>query len=171
MGRSRLWALTSCTLSTKQGSSPTFRASTDPHDLQHRHLPELFTADQLAYRERWYGVLCAQATVVAVASSWTRDDVIHQFGLTPEKVHVVPWAPSFDVVARPGDAETSIAKLRFGLPEHFVLYPAQTWPHKNHLNLVRALAMLRSRDGLLVPLVFTGLRNDGAKQVDAEGSG
>ena len=39
----------------------------------------------------------------------------------------------------------------------FAFYPAVTWPHKNHLRLLEALAALRDR-GVLVPLVCTGYR-------------
>ena len=39
------------------------------------------------------------------------------------------------------------------LPERFVVYPANLWPHKNHERLVDALAVQRERD---VDLVLTG---------------
>jgi glycosyltransferase involved in cell wall biosynthesis len=35
-------------------------------------------------------------------------------------------------------------------------YPAMTFPHKNHLRLLEAMARLRDRDGLEVSLVCTG---------------
>jgi glycosyltransferase involved in cell wall biosynthesis len=37
-----------------------------------------------------------------------------------------------------------------------MLYPAKTWPHKNHIRLFQALARLRDRHDLIVPLVCTG---------------
>lgn len=43
-----------------------------------------------------------------------------------------------------------------GLPDRFILYPAKTWPHKNHIRLFQALAQLRDRHGLSIPLVCTG---------------
>jgi glycosyltransferase involved in cell wall biosynthesis len=46
------------------------------------------------------------------------------------------------------------------------VFPAQTWPHKNHVNLLRALAHLRD-EGLEVPVVFTGRRNEAAHQIDS----
>src|SRR5262249_55724792 len=38
----------------------------------------------------------------------------------------------------------------------FLLYPAQFWPHKNHVNLLKALDFLRKRNGLRLNLVLTG---------------
>jgi glycosyltransferase involved in cell wall biosynthesis len=134
-----------------------------PHDLQHRHLPELFDSVQIAARDRWYTTLARQAAMVAVASSWTRDDVIAQFAIPAAKVHVVPWAPPLEVST--AGQRQSISMAHLNLPDRFILYPAQTWPHKNHAALLHALAILRE-DGLRVPLVLTGARNIGARAVD-----
>lgn len=136
-----------------------------PHDLQHRHFPEFFDPWELQFRERWYAAMCAQASIVAVASSWTRLDVIQEMGLPADKVCVVPWAPPIDVIPEPLPAETAEVKAALKLPDRFVFYPAQTWPHKNHIGLIRALHTLRSR-GVTVPLVLSGRRNQAASLVD-----
>jgi glycosyltransferase involved in cell wall biosynthesis len=99
--------------------------------------------------------MCEQSAMVAVASRWTKRDVEQHFGLPPEKVVVVPLAPPTGAYDRVGPDEAEAAATRLGLPPMFVLYPAQTWPHKNHLALLEALATLR-RGGLVVPFVSTG---------------
>jgi glycosyltransferase involved in cell wall biosynthesis len=38
----------------------------------------------------------------------------------------------------------------------YLFYPAQMWPHKNHVNLLEALALLRKRDGLQLSLALSG---------------
>lgn len=130
-----------------------------PHDLQHVHLPEFFTPGQIAWRERWYGELCRRAAMVAVVSEWTRRDVLEHFGLAPDRVRVVPLAPPLAASA-PTDAERREIRARLRLPERYVLYPAQTWPHKNHLRLLEALASLRRERGIDVPLVATGRQTE-----------
>jgi hypothetical protein len=47
------------------------------------------------------------------------------------------------------------------LPDRFLYYPAQLWPHKNHVGLIRVLAGMRSNDDLDIPLVLTGSRKTG----------
>jgi len=126
-----------------------------PHDLQHRHLPEFFDARTITERDEQYLAYARQAALVVVASSWVRDDVIAQLDLAPEGVRVVPWAAILPAYPPSTAAELEVLRSRFGLPEEFVLYPAQTWPHKNHAVLVRAVARLRT-DGIDVPLVFPG---------------
>lgn len=139
-----------------------------PHDLQHLHLPQFFSPEQRAARERWYRTLCAQASMVAVASTWTKRDVEAQYRLPADRVVVVPWAPPTSAYRAPDSEAEEAARRRLGVPADYVLYPAQTWPHKNHVNLVRALAALRERDGLRVPLVASGHRNEHFPAIAAE---
>jgi alpha-1,3-rhamnosyl/mannosyltransferase len=48
-----------------------------------------------------------------------------------------------------------VVRARYDLSGPFLLYPAVTWPHKNHVTAVRALAELRTSHPDLV-LVLTG---------------
>lgn len=131
-----------------------------PHDLQHVHMPEYFTLEERERRETWYGMLCRRAAMVAVATEWTRMDVISHFRLDPERVQVVPLAPPIVVARPPTSAQCQEVARRLALPEHYILYPAQTWPHKNHLALMKALALAKRRDGMTIPLVATGFQTD-----------
>ena len=137
-----------------------------PHDLQHRHLPDMFDRMEREARDRWYSTLAHRASAVAVASSWTRDDVVRQLDVPATKVHVVPWAPPLQAVIDGGSNETRQRITTLGLPERYLLYPAQTWPHKNHTALLEALALIRDRDGVAIPLVLTGRRNEQAAAID-----
>ncbi|MBI3745844.1 MAG: glycosyltransferase family 4 protein [Chloroflexi bacterium] len=130
-----------------------------PHDLQHLHLPQFFSARERARREARYRAFCRQATEVVVTSTWIRDDLIDQYKLPPEKVSIVPWAPIVTAYAEPTEDAVAGTRARLALPERFILYPAQTWPHKNHLGLLEALALLRRERGLRVPLVASGFQN------------
>ena len=130
-----------------------------PHDLQHVHLPDFFDRYEIRRRELWYKTLCDQAAMVAVASSAVQKDVMHQYGLTADKVRVVPLAPVVGEYGEPSRADLNRTVTRFGLPPAFILYPAQTWPHKNHISLLEAVAQLRERRGLVVPLICTGTKN------------
>jgi glycosyltransferase involved in cell wall biosynthesis len=131
-----------------------------PHDLQHVHLPQFFSHRQRAIRESRYRVFCRQAAMVAVASSWTRWDLIAHYGLDPEKVRVMPWAPIVTEYPTPTELDLRDASKRLRLPDRFILYPAQTWPHKNHIALLEALALTKAERGMVVPLVACGHQND-----------
>ena len=127
-----------------------------PHDLQHLHLPEFFSRRDILTRERQYRAFCNQAALVAMASTWGRDDILRAYHLPLEKVAVVALAPVVDRYPAPSEAELQKVRADLRLPEQFCFYPAQTWPHKNHEMLLRAVAKLRREDGIVVPLVFSG---------------
>jgi glycosyltransferase involved in cell wall biosynthesis len=137
-----------------------------PHDLQHVHLPELFLPLQVRYRDATYRAFASQAAVVAVMTEWGRDDLARSFGIAHEKIAVIPWAPVAglrsvrDDQLLAGARERRSRDVRRDLPERFVMYPAQTWRHKNHARLLDAIALLRDR-GIRVDLVSTGRLNEG----------
>ncbi len=138
-----------------------------PWDLQHVHLPQFFTKAEIARREAWYAAFCQQASAVVVASSWARQDIARHFGLAADKVFVIPAASVLEAYPTPSDAQLRQARAQHRLPERFIYYPAQTWPHKNHIALLEALALLRDQRGVRVPVVFTGKRTDHAPAIDA----
>jgi glycosyltransferase involved in cell wall biosynthesis len=137
-----------------------------PHDLQHLHYPQFFDARTRMRRELHYRTYCLQAEMVAVSSEWARRDLMAAYQLPPSKVWVVPWAPILTEYEHPSKALMGQLRDRYSLPREFILYPAQTWPHKNHLRLLDALNILRQR-GIRVPLVCTGRQNDFFREISA----
>ncbi len=138
-----------------------------PQDLQHLHLPELFTEGELAWRRGLYGPLCRQAAAVVALARWGKDDLVRSFGLAPEKVFVIGLASILAELPDPSPEELAATRSRLALPAAFALFPAQTFRHKNHLGLLRAAAALRDR-GLPVPLVFSGRQSDFFPEIERE---
>lgn len=130
-----------------------------PHDLQHAHLPQFFSPRERIKRDLMLGSFCRQAQVVCVASQWVKQDVVRHFQLPEEKVEVVPITGALGAYPTPTAEQLATCRRKLDLPEAFALYPAQTWPHKNHLKLLEALQLLKSR-GITVPLVCSGHRNE-----------
>jgi glycosyltransferase involved in cell wall biosynthesis len=130
-----------------------------PHDLQHVHLPEFFTERERERRDREYRAFCAQAALVVAPTNWVRADLIEQYGLDPEKVVVVNQPPVTVAYEPPGVDESAAIAARLALPDRYLLYPAQTWVHKNHERLFEAIAALRAK-GLRVPVVFSGRQTE-----------
>ena len=126
-----------------------------PHDLQHRHHPEFFSARDIDQRERWYSTFCRQAALVTVMTEATRRDVASAYGVNPDKIAIVQWPPAFAATPRLTPEEVNRVRAEMALPPRFAFYPAQTWPHKNHSALFRAIAMLGD-EGIEVPLVLSG---------------
>jgi glycosyltransferase involved in cell wall biosynthesis len=136
-----------------------------PHDLQHLHHPDLFTEAEIESRELRYRTYCEQAELTVMMTSWGRQDLIEHYGLSPDKVAVVNWGSIIDFYPEPSEQDLADVRARLSLPEEFLLYPAQTWPHKNHERLFEALARIRDRDGVTVSLVCSGRQNEAFEAV------
>ena len=142
---------------TKQGAFLTNVSSIyQPHDLQHLHLPQFFTPWHSMDRELKYRAFCQQARMVVAMSSWGKRDLVQHYGLSPEKVCVIPWAPVTAAYPYPSSSDLEAARKKFRLAGEFAYYPAATWQHKNHLSLLSALAVLREKYGLSIPLICSG---------------
>lgn len=131
-----------------------------PWDLQHLHLPQFFSRQTRKNREVAYRAFCEQASLVAVAASWNKQDIIEHYRLSEEKVRVIPVAPVLSAYSIPSNDDLDRVRKRFRLPLEFIYYPAQTWAHKNHINLLEALAILRDKQSLIVNFVSSGRLND-----------
>ena len=127
-----------------------------PHDLQHLHLPHLFSDWERTRRDAIYRTHCDRAALVVAMTSWGRRDFVQSYDLPPEKVSVVPGGSVLREYPAPTDADLDRLRSRLSLPEAFLLYPAQTWPHKNHERLLEAIARLRDESGTAIPLVCPG---------------
>lgn len=135
----------------------------NPHDLQHLHHPEFFTPAQIARRESLYPAACRAAHTVVVASQFVKRDLVERYGIASDKVQVIPWAPPPLPDFAPATSVNNFSTLKgkYGLSDQpFVLYPAMTWEHKNHIRLIEALARLRDREALELRLVCTGYKTD-----------
>jgi glycosyltransferase involved in cell wall biosynthesis len=136
-----------------------------PHDLQHVHFRKFFTPQDYAWRQNTFRTAFQEATVV-VGSSWVKRDILEHFDVSGDRIQVIPWAAPVDD-ATVDEQQVTATVSKHGLPERFCIYPAMTWPHKNHLRLLEALSALRS-EGITVNLVCTGHQNDHWPAIEAK---
>lgn len=136
------------------------RSVYNPIDLQHLHYPEFFDAWVIAWRETVYRAGCHLARSLVVNSEWIKADLIRHYQVDPAKIMVVAEAPPTASLSEPSEETLSGVRAKYQLGGPFVLYPAVTWPHKNHLRLFEAVAYLRNKRGLHLQLVCTGSRFD-----------
>lgn len=103
-------------------------------DLQPLDMPQNFSTVKRTYLRAMLGRSARAAEVVCVPSEFTRSRVVELLHVEPSRVRVVPWAP------RPAPDRALAAEDV--PPGPFLLYPAITYPHKNHLVLLDAFRRL-----------------------------
>lgn len=115
-------------------------------DLQPLDLPQNFTRTKRTYLHTMLGRSARAAELVCVPSEFTRRRVEALLGVGGDRVRVVPWYP------RPVPAQVPAPPAGVVPEGRFLLYPAITYPHKNHLVLLEAFAHVDDD----VTLVLTG---------------
>ncbi|MCG3129723.1 MAG: D-inositol-3-phosphate glycosyltransferase [Phycisphaerae bacterium] len=132
------------------------------HDLQHRLLPqfpEVRIDGEWERREYLFRNGVRHAEILLADSETGREDILRcygRYGATKERIHVASYSPV--CTEPPVEARLRCGEVlqRLNLPPRYFFYPAQFWPHKNHLRLIAALAVLEREHGIRAPLALTG---------------
>jgi glycosyltransferase involved in cell wall biosynthesis len=133
------------------------------HDLMHireRRFPEVGGSAERRRRDAVYRHIAARATAVLVDSEVGKNEFSSLYNANPSRVFPLPYVPppTFDT-PRAG------AKPAANIPDTFLFYPAQFWLHKNHRNLLEAVATLRLK-GLKINVVFCGSSKNASAEIE-----
>jgi glycosyltransferase involved in cell wall biosynthesis len=127
-------------------------------DIQHRVAPQMFTRFGGLKRELGFRAQIASGHDIMLSSDHARQTCEHFYPATRGRTHVVRFAVgpqgAFDPVAARAVADS------YDLPERFFYLPNQFWKHKNHLQVLDALIILRER-GHRIVVAASGKQMDG----------
>lgn len=123
-------------------------------DFQEKHMPYLFTPDEIAGRRKEHESYFAREGLL-LSSESALDDFHHFYGDYKIPVFVVPFA-SFLSDELPDVLDV---RARHELPENYFFAPNQFWVHKNHVVILAALRELKQR-GVAPVVCFSGKEFD-----------
>ena len=125
-------------------------------DYQHRHLPHLFSAKELALRDEISGMLIDSSDAVVMNARVVAEDMRRFKGEPLPGLHALPFAPNLDqewLQPRPWLLSA------YEIAGPYFIVCNQFWMHKDHLTAFRAMAeVLKRRPD--VTLVCTGGTDD-----------
>jgi glycosyltransferase involved in cell wall biosynthesis len=127
------------------------------HDLQEKYYPKNFPWWLRLWRHQVHARLLGRARRVLCESRRVQMDIIRSFDVPKERAVVMAAPPMRHFLAEESSEKLEAVKLRLGLPDRFLFYPAHFWVHKNHLRLIEAFREVVNE----VPdlnLVLTGKR-------------
>lgn len=116
------------------------------HDLQEKYYPNNFTTIQRIWRDMTNRLLVRRAAAVICESNYVKQDIVRFFRAQEQKIFVVPAPPA--ITFRKNDFSSERldrVREKYCLPQKYLFYPAQFWPHKNHLRLIRAFFRLQHK--------------------------
>lgn len=111
------------------------------HDLMHRYerkFEESSANGEYERRENICWNINKFCEGVIVDSLVGKKQYIESYSIDESKVFDLPFIPP-KYIFKYKSLEDNYFKARYGLPEKYIFYPARFWPHKNHINLIKAV--------------------------------
>jgi len=128
------------------------------YDIQHRlqpWFPEVSQKGQWDYRENFFSSYLRRATYIITPNRTGQDELSFFYQIPSEHFRRLPhFTPR--IAELPSQNEVSSILKKYGFSSPYLFYPAQFWAHKNHVNLLKALSILREQYKIDLDLVLTG---------------
>jgi glycosyltransferase involved in cell wall biosynthesis len=137
-------------------------------DLQHRlqpWFPEVSANGNWQHRDIIYAAVLGRAAAVIVGTQVGKLEVERFFKVDPARILIMPH-PTPRFLDAPVEAKRSVRE-KYGISGDYLFYPAQFWAHKNHVNLLLALKLLRSRFEGPLSVAFAGADHGNIQHVKA----
>jgi glycosyltransferase involved in cell wall biosynthesis len=126
-------------------------------DLQHRvhpEFPEVSCNGEWKGRENLYQEAIGKAFAIIVDEEAGKEDVIRFYNARGEKVFVLPFIPP--KMNRTGYTNFKSLQDKYKIHSDYIFYPAQFWPHKNHVAILKAVRILKEEYNIVISAVFAG---------------
>jgi glycosyltransferase involved in cell wall biosynthesis len=126
-------------------------------DLQHMDYPQFFSRREIEVRNAFMNDMCRKADTIICISESTRKAVITHLRCDPDRTHTIHICIQSRLV-KPDARQAKEHLVKLSLDQRpYMFFPANFWPHKNHLMLITAYGMYLSRNPeAALDLVFTG---------------
>lgn len=115
------------------------------HDVQELHFPQYFSSAERESRAIHHRRVIESAAAVVVSFEHVREDLLTFFDVEPQRVRVIDLPLQQSQLPELSASQLVELTSRIGPSQPYFLYPAQTWPHKNHLRLLEAFAIVQER--------------------------
>jgi glycosyltransferase involved in cell wall biosynthesis len=124
----------------------------DVQHLTHPWFPEVSADWRWDHRELFLRRHLRRATSIIVGTRVGLDEIARYYGVPEEHLAILPHpTPGFALRAAQESHEPPS-----NVPKEYLLYPAQFWAHKNHVNLLKALKLLMDAGFDVPTLVLVG---------------
>ena len=125
------------------------------HDLAFLHYPQFISKAHLSYYQKNTKRFIEKAKQVVTVSEYSRQDILQQFQMPSNKLHVVGNAAN--ELFQPIDyEETEKLKVKYTAGAEFFLYTGSIHPRKNLINLLKAFSQFKKRLRSNMKLVIAG---------------
>lgn len=125
------------------------------HDLAFMYFPEDIKRSEARFYHKYWPRYAEKACHILSVSEYTRQDIIHQFGTSPDKVSVVYNASSSNFHPIPENDQDEIRK-KYSNGKPFFHFVGAIQPRKNLDNLIHAFDQYKAETGADHQLLIVG---------------
>ena len=133
-------------------------------DIQQEFFPQYFDRNELRYRRKETDYTLKKATKILTISEFSKKTIIEKYGLPADKI-VVTYLDADAAFDKEID-KVHLEEVKKTLPKEYIFYPANSWPHKNHMMLIKAYEILKNKYNTPLKLVFTGSGKQQKNNID-----
>jgi len=121
----------------------------DLSHINHSCFPEVnYSGWTWEEREKLYSIALRKATYIIVGTNEGKRETIEYYNLPSEKIKVIPFTPTLFLPNENTKGDE--------INKPYIFYPAQFWPHKNHVVILYAIKLLNEKYNLKIQCIFTG---------------
>ena len=122
------------------------------HDIQHKHYPENFRYFELKSRKFAYDLSVKYSHSIQASSQFIKKDIIKHYNFFNKKrIQVIKEGIDLNKFKIKKNFKSKIR-----LPKKYLFYPAQMWPHKDHITVLKAFNKLNKNYNF--HLILTGAK-------------
>lgn len=126
--------------------------------LDSMEFPEIYINRQFERIDRLYRLATIKAIAVITDSEFTKGNIVNRYGVEENKIIPLPFLPSNAVNISKEAYHKNFVDInkKYSIDGKFIFYPAQFWPHKNHIYILDGLKLLKEKYKVKIHAVFAG---------------
>jgi len=126
--------------------------------LDSMEFPEVYANKEFERRDKLYRLATNKAIAVITDSEINKLHIIKRYGAAENRVIPLPFLPSMVMNISPQDYDRDFIDInkKYMIGGKYIFYPAQFWPHKNHIYILEGLKLLKEKYKITLEAVFTG---------------
>ena len=129
-------------------------------DLCHRdhpEFPEIKSKGEFENRELRINYAIKRAISVIVDSEHGKSNLANKYNIEEKRISVIPFEPITEIKEGIFLSENLFNLIdKYKIRNKYIFYPAQLWPHKNHIYILKAIYILEQKHNIKLSMVFSG---------------